>query len=250
MDLALHAYALLFGAGLLGGFVDSIAGGGGLITVPALLWAGLPPQLALGTNKAQSSFGTAIAVSRYAQAGLVAWTEVRLATALSFLGSMAGAYVLTLIGNDALKKAIPWMLLAVVVYVIASPRLGSTATRARIGVVLYSWIFGLTLGFYDGFFGPGTGAFWILSLVTLLGQELTRANAFTKVVNLASNLGSLVVFACLGHVAPWVALTMVGGQLIGARLGSGLVLKHGAALIRGVFLAVVLALILKLLWPA
>jgi uncharacterized membrane protein YfcA len=133
---------------------------------------------------------------------------------------------------------------------MASPRLGSAATRARMGVVLYSWVFGLTLGFYDGFFGPGTGAFWILSLVTLLGQELTRANAFTKVVNLASNLGSLVVFACLGHVAPWVALAMIVGQLIGARLGSGLVLKHGADLIRGVFLAVVLVLILKLLWPA
>jgi uncharacterized membrane protein YfcA len=116
--------------------------------------------------------------------------------------------------------------------------------------VLFSWIFGLTLGFYDGFFGPGTGAFWILSLVTLLGLELTRANAYTKVVNLASNLGSLVVFAWLGHVAPWVALAMIGGQLIGARLGSGLVLKHGAGLIRGAFLAVVLALIAKLLWPA
>lgn len=250
MDLAPHVYVLLFGAGLMGGFIDSIAGGGGLITVPALLWAGLPPQLALGTNKAQSSFGTAIAVSRYAQAGLIQWSGVRLAALLSFLGSMGGAYVLTLIGNEALKKAIPWMLLAVVVYVIASPRLGSTATRARMGVVLYSWIFGLTLGFYDGFFGPGTGAFWILSLVTLLGLELTRANAFTKVVNLASNLGSLMVFAWLGHVAPWVAFSMIGGQLIGARLGSGLVLKHGAGLIRGVFLAVVLALIAKLLWPA
>ena len=250
MDLAPHVYVLLFGAGLLGGFIDSIAGGGGLITVPALLWAGLPPQLALGTNKAQSSFGTAIAVSRYAQAGLIQWSEVRLAALLSFLGSMGGAYVLTLVGNDALKKAIPWMLLAVVVYVIASPRLGSTTTRARMDAVLFSWIFGLTLGFYDGFFGPGTGAFWILVLVTLLGQELTHANAFTKVVNLASNLGSLVVFAWLGHVAPWVALAMVGGQLIGARLGSGLVLKHGAGLIRGAFLVVVLALITKLLWPA
>jgi uncharacterized membrane protein YfcA len=250
MDLAPHVYVLLFGAGLLGGFIDSIAGGGGLITVPALLWAGLPPQLALGTNKAQSSFGTAIAVSRYAQAGLVQWSEVRLAALLSFLGSMGGAYVLTLIDNDALKKAIPWMLLAVVVYVIASPRLGSATTRARMNAFLFSWLFGLTLGFYDGFFGPGTGAFWILALVTLLGQELTRANAFTKVVNLASNLGSLVVFAWLGHVAPWVALAMVGGQLIGARLGSGLVLKHGAGLIRGAFLTVVLGLILKLLWPA
>jgi uncharacterized membrane protein YfcA len=250
MDLAPHLYVLLFGAGLLGGFIDSIAGGGGLITVPALLWAGLPPQLALGTNKAQSSFGTAISVSRYAQAGLVDWPEVRLAAVLSFLGSMAGAWTLTLISNDALKQVIPWMLLAVVVYVIASPRLGSATGQARLGVALFSWIFGLTLGFYDGFFGPGTGAFWILAVVTLLGQELTRANAFTKVVNLGSNLGSLVVFVALGHVAPWVALAMVGGQLIGARLGSGLVLKHGAGLIRGVFLAVVLALVLKLLWPA
>jgi uncharacterized membrane protein YfcA len=221
-----------------------------LITVPALLWAGLPPQLALGTNKAQSSFGTAISVSRYAQAGLVDWPEVRLAAVLSFLGSMAGAWTLTLISNAALKQVIPWMLLAVVVYVIASPRLGSQTGKARLGVALFSWIFGLTLGFYDGFFGPGTGAFWILAVVTLLGQELTRANAFTKVVNLGSNLGSLVVFAALGHVAPWVALAMVGGQLIGARLGSGLVLKHGSGLIRGVFLAVVLALVLKLLWPA
>lgn len=250
MDLAPHLYALLFGAGLLGGFIDAIAGGGGLITVPALLWAGLPPQLALGTNKAQSSFGTAISVSRYAQAGLVDWPEVRLAAILSFLGSMAGAWTLTLVSNAALKQVIPWMLLAVVVYVIASPRLGSATGQARLGVALFSWIFGLTLGFYDGFFGPGTGAFWILAVVTLLGQELTRANAFTKVVNLGSNLGSLVVFAALGHVAPWVALAMVGGQLIGARLGSGLVLKHGSGLIRGVFLAVVLALVLKLLWPA
>lgn len=250
MDLAPTAYALLFGAGLMGGFIDSIAGGGGLITVPTLLSVGLPPQLALGTNKAQSSFGTAIAVSRYAQAKLVSWKEVRLAAVLSFFGSMAGAWTLTLIGNEALRKAIPWMLLAVVAYVIASPRLGSQAVKPRIEAVLFSWIFGLTLGFYDGFFGPGTGAFWILAVVTLLGQELTRANAFTKVVNLASNLGSLVVFACLGHVAPWVALAMVVGQLIGARLGSGLVLKHGAGLIRGAFLAVVLALIAKLLWPA
>jgi len=250
MDLAPTAYALLFGAGLTGGFIDAIAGGGGLITVPTLLSVGLPPQLALGTNKAQSSFGTAIAVSRYAQAGLVSWKEVRLAAALSFFGSMAGAWTLTLIGNEALKKAIPWMLLAVVAYVIASPRLGSQAAKPRVDAALFSWIFGLSLGFYDGFFGPGTGAFWILAVVTLLGQELTRANAFTKVVNLASNLGSLVVFVCLGHVAPWVALAMVGGQLIGARLGSGLVLKHGAGLIRGAFLTVVLALIVKLLWPA
>jgi len=250
MELTATQYALLFAAGLSGGFIDAIAGGGGLITVPTLLGVGLPPQLALGTNKAQSSCGTIIAVTRYARAGLVGWREVRLAASLAFLGSMAGAWTLTLIGNDALRQVIPWMLLAVVIYVALSPRLGAQATKARLGATLFGWLFGLTLGFYDGFFGPGTGAFWILGLVTLLGQELTRANAFTKVVNLASNLGSLLVFAGHGQVAPWVALAMIGGQLLGARLGSGLVLKHGAGLIRGVFLAVVLALVLKLLWPA
>ena len=248
MELTAIHYALLFAAGLSGGFIDAIAGGGGLITVPTLLGVGLPPQLALGTNKAQSSCGTIIAVSRYARAGLVGWTEVRLAAALAFLGSMAGAWTLTLIGNDALRRIIPWMLLAVVVYVALSPRLGAQPTKARVDATLFGWTFGLSLGFYDGFFGPGTGAFWILGLVTLLGQELTRANAFTKVVNLASNLGSLLIFALHGQVAPWVALAMIAGQLIGARLGSGLVLKHGAGLIRGVFLVVVLALVLRLLW--
>lgn len=250
MELAAIHYALLFAAGLSGGFIDAIAGGGGLITVPTLLGVGLPPQLALGTNKAQSSCGTIIAVSRYARAGLVGWTEVRLAAALAFLGSMAGAWTLTLIGNDALRRIIPWMLLAVVVYVALSPRLGAQPTKARVDATLFGWTFGLSLGFYDGFFGPGTGAFWILGLVTLLGQELTRANAFTKVVNLASNLGSLLIFALHGQVAPWIALAMIAGQLIGARLGSGLVLKHGAGLIRGVFLVVVLALVFRLLWSA
>lgn len=250
MELTAIHYALLFAAGLSGGFIDAIAGGGGLITVPTLLGVGLPPQLALGTNKAQSSCGTIIAVSRYARAGLVGWTEVRLAAALAFLGSMAGAWTLTLIGNDALRRIIPWMLLAVVVYVALSPRLGAQPTKARVDATLFGWTFGLSLGFYDGFFGPGTGAFWILGLVTLLGQELTRANAFTKVVNLASNLGSLLIFALHGQVAPWIALAMIAGQLIGARLGSGLVLKHGAGLIRGVFLVVVLALVFRLLWSA
>jgi len=242
------AYALLFAAGLSGGFIDAIAGGGGLITVPTLLWAGLPPQLALGTNKAQSSCGTLLAVSRYARAGLVGWGEVRLAATLSFLGSMAGAWTVGLVGNEALRQVIPWMLLAVVLYVALSPRLGQGATKARLDATLFAWLLGLTLGFYDGFFGPGTGAFWILALVTLLGQELTRANAYTKVVNLASNLGSLLVFAAHGQVAPWVALAMIAGQLLGARLGSGLVLRHGAGLIRGVYLAVVGALVLKLFW--
>lgn len=249
MELGLSSLLLLFAAGLLGGFIDSIAGGGGLITVPTLLWVGLPPQLALGTNKAQSSCGTTLAVMRYARAGLVSWGEVRLAVLLSFIGSAVGAWTLTLISNDVLRVIIPWMLLAVVIYVALSPRLGLAESKARLDAVVFSWLFGLSLGFYDGFFGPGTGAFWILALVALLGQELTRANAYTKAVNLASNVGSLIVFACLGHVAVLPAAVMVAGQMIGVRLGTGLVLKHGAAFIRVVFLVVVLGIVLRLLWP-
>lgn len=250
MELTATTYALLFGAGLAGGGIDAMAGGGGLITVPALLWAGLPPQLALGTNKAQSSCGTLIAVTRYAHAGWIDWPQIRLAAGLAFGASMAGAWTLTIIGNATLQVIIPWMLLAIGLYVLVSPRLGTAASKARLEATAFAYVCGLSLGFYDGFFGPGTGAFWILSFVTLRGLELTRANAATKVVNLASNLGSLVVFVGLGHVALWPALAMMGGQLIGARLGASVVLKHGAGLIRGVFLAVVLALVLKLLWNA
>jgi uncharacterized membrane protein YfcA len=128
-----------------------------------------------------------------------------------------------------------------------SPKLGENSSQARISAGAFGLLFGSTLGFYDGFFGPGTGAFWTIATVTLLGLELRRATAYTKVVNLASNLGSLVVFAYNGAVVPPVAAVMVAGQLIGTYLGSGLVLTQGAPLIRRIFLLVVIAIVLRLL---
>ncbi len=240
--------ALLFCAGLSGGFIDAIAGGGGLITVPALLWAGLPPQLALGTNKMQSSVGTTLAVWRYGRAGLVAWRDVRLSAAITFVSAAAGAWTVTLVDNAFLKKLVPWLLLAIAGYVVLSPRLGIRQARARVSAGAFAWGGGLVLGFYDGFFGPGTGSFWTIALLGLLGYELTRATAYTKVVNLASNLASVVIFAAKGCIVLPAALVMIGGQLIGARLGSGMVLAHGARFVRVVFLAVVFAMVLRLLW--
>lgn len=240
--------ALLFLAGLSAGFIDAIAGGGGLISVPALLWAGLPPQMALGTNKMQSSWGTMMAVRRYAKAGLVAWPEVRLAVVVTFVSALLGGWTLTKVSNDILKLIVPWMLIGAALYVLISPRLGRHALRIRLGANAFALLAGAVLGFYDGFFGPGTGAFWTIACLTLAGLELTRATAFTKVVNLTSNLASLMVFIFSGMVNYQFAAAMIAGQLIGGRLGAGMAVRHGAPFIRIVFITVVLAMVIKLLW--
>lgn len=240
--------ALLFVAGLSAGFIDAIAGGGGLISVPALLWAGLPPQMALGTNKMQSTWGTLMAVRKYAKAGFISWQQVRLTMLITFVSAMTGAWVVMLIRNAVLKMIVPWMLLCIAVYVLLSPGLGRTAAKARLSLGAFACLAGSVLGFYDGFFGPGTGTFWTMACISLLGLELTRATAFTKVVNLASNMASLIIFVVGGRVNYEIAGVMIAGQLIGGRLGAGMAIRHGAPFIRIIFITVVLAMVAKLLW--
>ncbi len=240
--------SLLFFAGLSAGFIDAIAGGGGLISVPALLWAGLPPQMALGTNKMQSSWGTMMAVRKYAKAGLVSWQQVRLAVLVTFVFACIGTWTVTRVSNEVLRFVVPWMLIGVAIYILMSPRLSRHGLRARLGVAAFSLLGGTVLGFYDGFFGPGTGAFWTIACLSLLGLELTRATAFTKVVNLTSNLASLLVFIIAGRVNYEIAAAMICGQLVGGRLGAGMAIKHGAPFIRIIFIIVVFAMVAKLLW--
>lgn len=243
-------YLLLFTAGFAGGFIDAVAGGGGLITVPALLATGMPPQLALGTNKLQSACGTALAVWHYAKAGLMKTPGIWLALSLAFLASMGGAYAVSVLSKDLLKQLIPWLLAAVAVYTALNRRFGIQAGKQKMSPLLFAVVFGIALGFYDGFFGPGTGSFWTLGLVALLGLDLRGATGYTKAANLASNLGSLCIFLANGSVHFAAAGSMIGGQLLGARLGSGLVIRKGAGFIRPVFLTVVFAMTLKLLWDA
>jgi uncharacterized membrane protein YfcA len=243
-------YTWLFLAGFGGGFIDAIAGGGGLITVPALLAAGLPPQIALGTNKLQSSCGTALTVVRYARAGLMEAPWLWLAATFSFLASMGGAYAVSVLSKDLLRQMIPWMLASVAVYTALNRRFGIHPGKRWISPLVFASAFGITLGFYDGFFGPGTGSFWTIGLVALLGMDLRHATGYTKAVNLASNLGSLGVFLVMGSVHVPAAGAMIAGQVVGARLGSGLVVRKGAAFIRPVFLSVVFAMTLKLMWDA
>lgn len=241
-------YILLFFAGFAGGLIDAIAGGGGLITVPALLAVGMPPQLVLGTNKFQAAFGTGIAVTRYARAGLMDTPGLMWAVGLAFFASMGGAYAVTVLSKDLLKLVIPWMLAAVAVYTALNRHFGIKVGVQKMRPLLFAGIFGIVLGFYDGFFGPGTGSFWTVALVGLLGLELRNATGYTKAANLASNVGSLMIFLMSGSVHFGAGGVMIAGNMLGARLGSDLVIHRGAGLIRPVFLTVVFAMTVKLIW--
>ena len=218
--------------------------------MPVLLACGLPPQVALGTNKMQSTFGTALAVAKYHQVGLVNLRSMALPLVVTFCAALVGTWVVTQVSNALLKQLVPWLLLAVAAYTLLSPRLGAEARAARLNPTAFAWLVGAVLGFYDGFFGPGTGSFWVLACVGLLGLDLPSATGYTKAVNLASNVASALVFAVAGAMRPDIGLVMIGGQLVGAWLGAHLAIRHGAGFIRVVFLLVVVGLIVRLLLNA
>jgi hypothetical protein len=242
------AYPLLFAAGFSAGLVDSIAGGGGIISVPVLLNFGLPPQLALGTNKFQSSFGSVAASWRYARRGLVELRACRLGILLTMAGALLGAGVVQHIESRVLEKTIPVLLTALVAYLAFQPQIGREDRPARLGPGVFYAVFGLGLGFYDGFFGPGTGSFWAIAFVLLRGHNLARATAHTKVMNATSNLASLALFAAAGLVHLGAGLVMAAGQVAGARLGAGLVVRKGAQFVRPAFLVMAGLTILRLVW--
>lgn len=249
-DVDVWVYPLLFLAGMVAGWVDAIAGGGGLLTVPALLWAGLPVPLALGTNKLQSSCGTALATWRYAKAGLLKIPGVGVGVVATLAGACLGVACVNLIDPAYLRRALPFLLVAVAVYFWLKPDLGDQPRPSRLAPVAFAVIAGLCLGFYDGFFGPGTGSFWMVACVSILGLDIRQATGWTKAMNLASNLASLALFIWLGSVHWPIGLTMAAGQLIGARVGSGMVLTRGRNLIRPVFLTFVIALAAKVAYDA
>ncbi len=239
---------LLFGTGLVAGFVDSIAGGGGLITLPVLLSFGLDPQHALGTNKLQATFGSGSASWHYAQAKAVNLHDCARGFVLTLAGAACGTLVVQQVDPSALKRAIPILLIAVAVYTLLKPQIGEADMRPRLSRGWFDVLFGLLIGFYDGFLGPGTGTFWAMAYMLCLGFNLTKATAYTKVMNFASNVSSLGFFLLRGTVSFEAGLTMGLGQLLGAKIGSSMVVTRGTKFIRPIFLAVVLTLTLKLLY--
>ena len=239
---------LLFGTGLVAGFVDSIAGGGGLIALPVLLSLGFDPQHALGTSKLQATFGSGSAAWHYAQAKTVALGDCTRGFVFTCAGALLGTLAVQRVEPFFLKRAIPLLLIGVAFYTLLKPRLGVEEAQARLPRRWFDVSFGLLLGFYDGFFGPGAGTFWTMAFMLGLGFNLTRATGYTKVMNFGSNLTSLALFFLGGSVYFAAGLTMGIGQLIGARIGSRMVIARGTEFIRPIFVCVVLALTLKLLY--
>ena len=241
------AYAALTLVAAVAGFVDSMAGGGGLIVIPAMLFAGVPPLYALGTNKLQSVFGTAVALRNYWRSGLVEWRPNRLTALLAFAGALAGALVVQSIRTNALNLIIPVLLVLSALYILLSPRMTDEDAHHRVTSKGYAPI-GAAIGLYDGFFGPGAGTFYTTTLVALRGYGLTKATALAKLVNVASAVASLVLFALGGHLAWLLGLCMAAGAMAGGWLGSHSALKFGAKLIRPLLVTISLALTARLLW--
>ena len=238
----------LAGAGMLAGFVDAIAGGGGMIALPALLAAGIPPVMALGTNKLQSVIGTAAAATTYWRKGFVSLKTLAVAITCTFAAAFVGAFVVKQIDTSVLQTAVPVALVGIALYFLFAPRLTDEDKHARLRFALFVPVMGGVIGFYDGIFGPGTGSFFTIGFVALFGLGVTRASGHTKVLNLASNLGALALFIPSGDVV-WIAAgAMAVGQLIGGYLGALTGIRFGAKLIRPLVVIISLILAGKLLF--
>jgi len=241
-------YPILLFTGFLAGLIDSIAGGGGLITLPALLSVGFSPHFALGTNKFQASFGSFTASYYYVGKGGVILKEALPGIIFTFVGAAIGVWTVQQIPGKVLNNIIPFLLIGIIIYTFTKPNIGDFDLRPRMPEKLFYAIFGLLLGFYDGFFGPGTGSFWAIAFVAILGFNFTKATGFTKVMNFTSNIVSFFLFLISGKIIFSAGIAMAAGQILGAKLGSGLVIKKGAKFIRPVFVTVVVLTTLKLLF--
>lgn len=243
-----QTFLLLIGAGLIAGIVDSIAGGGGLITVPALMLAGIPPAQTLGTNKLQGLFGSLSATLAYARAGHVHIKKQFKWAIFAFLGAVLGALVALSLPKDVLTAILPLLLIAVAVYFAFKPNITNVDREERISPALFGFTIPPLIGFYDGIFGPGAGSFYMLAFVGLIGYGLLKATAHTKLLNFASNLGGFAVFAYEGVIFWKIGIAMGIAQFIGAQIGARLAMKIGTKLIKPLLVIICIALAIKLLW--
>jgi uncharacterized protein len=236
-------------ASLLAGLIDSIVGGGGLVLVPALfaIFPTAAPATLLGTNKCASVWGTALATVQYSRRVQMSWSVLLPAAFTALAGGFLGAWTVTLLNPSFLRQLLPFILLMVLLYTLIKKDLGNTHAphHSQKRETVIACVIGAAIGWYDGFFGPGTGSFFIFLFVRLLGYDFLNASAAAKLMNVATNLAALVLFAAKGYVWWHVGLTMAVANIAGSIIGTRLALKHGATFVRYVFIVVVSMLILK-----
>ncbi|WP_367987214.1 TSUP family transporter [Vibrio sp. NTOU-M3] len=248
MELSFEILTLLFLVATAAGFIDAMAGGGGLLTLPALLAAGVPPTQALATNKLQSSFGSFSASWYFVRNGIVNIKEMRLAIVCTFVGSAIGAEVVQYIDAGVLTSLIPLLLVAISLYFLLMPKTREQSGKAKISEAVFAFCVGGGVGFYDGFFGPGTGSIFTVCFVALGHFSLVDATARTKVLNFTSNIAALMFFILAGLPIWEIGLVMAIGGFLGARLGAKVVISKGQQWIRPLVITMSMLMALKLLW--
>ncbi|MDG9730155.1 TSUP family transporter [Ignatzschineria sp. RMDPL8A] len=239
--------ALLTLVAMIAGTIDAIAGGGGLLTLPALMIAGLPPINAIATNKLQATAGSFSATAAFARRKLINWKKGGPIALLAFSGGMLGANLISQIPQEYLKAAAPILLLVIATYFIFSPKFTDVERKPKMPRLLFLFTFVPLIGFYDGVFGPGTGSFYIVAFVALQGHGLLSANAYTKLANFSCNLGSLLVFLFHGNAYFVIALCMAVGAFVGAQIGSRFAVRFGARLIKPLLIILSTIMAIKLL---
>ena len=246
-DHSLSILCILAGVAFIAGAFDAIAGGGGLVTVPALVIAGLDPVSAIATSKLQATLGAVSATTSFGRAGLIEWRRIWPAALLACVGSVLGALAISSVPQQAVKTGLPFLLIAMALYFALSPKMTDDDAGQRISMAAFCVTAAIVIGFYDGAFGPGTGSFFMIAFVLLLGWGVVRATAHTKLLNLASILGSLSIYLFHGLVHWRIGVVMGLGAFIGALVGSRLAIRAGARLIRPLLMVVCCAIAFKLM---
>jgi len=246
-SLSIEIIAMLFIVAIFAGLIDTIAGGGGLLTIPVLLSTGMPAMSALATNKFQSVFGTFSASLHFVRKKFVNLYEIKWMILVAFIGSIVGSYTLFQIDSSILQKIIPILLIVIGFYFLFSKNVGQIEKHKIVSMLFFTAIVVFSISFYDGFFGPGTGSFFAIAFIFLLGFNISQATAQTKVLNFTTNFGSLLFFLYFGDIYFIAGLIMGIGQIIGATIGAKLVIKNGSKIIRPLIVVISFAMSIKLL---
>lgn len=245
VQLSIELLTLLFFVALVAGFLDTLAGGGGLLCIPALILAGLPPLPALATNKLQGSMGTATATLLLIKNKKISWPVIKPLMIMAFIGSVIGTTAVQFINTDVLSFVIPIVLMCIAVYFVISPKPNMQDAEPALSESQFRRFVVPVIGFYDGMFGPGTGSFFALSGVICRRLDIIKATATAKPLNFATNIASLIVFVLAGHIVWTIGLLMMVGQAIGAWCGAHFLYKINPTYLRWVIVTMCTAMLTK-----